>query len=119
VGVLEAAGKLGGEALLPPAFLSDRAGEQAGDRVDEHHGGKLAAGEHVGPDRDRVGGDVLENSFVEALEARREDAQRFLARELLDQLLVELTPLRRHRHDPAPFPVTVRSLEGGTDDIDP
>jgi len=48
--VLEAAFKLGGEALERTRLLLDRSGQPARDRVDEHHRGEVAVREDVRPD---------------------------------------------------------------------
>ena len=76
----------------------DRSGKPR-DRVYEHHRGKLAAGEDVRADGDRVGGHVLDDALVEAFETGGEKGQLLLAGELLDELLVELPTLRRERDD--------------------
>ena len=55
-----------------------RAGQPPRDRVEQHHRRQVAAGEDVRPDRDRVGGEVLHDPLVEALEARREQRQPLL-----------------------------------------
>ena len=76
------------------APLAERAGEPPRDRVEQHHRGQLAAGEDVRADRDGVGGDVLDDALVEALEPRGEQRQRLLAGELLHERLVERAAAR-------------------------
>ena len=95
MGVLEAASS-SAEKLSSTAdsSLPSAPGQPARDRVEQHHRRQLAAGEHVRADRDRVGGEVLDDPLVEALEAGREQRQALLAGELLDELLVELAALR-------------------------
>ena len=115
---LDTALELGGERFDRAALLTDRAGEPARDRVHEHHRGKLAAGEDVWADRDRVGGDVLDDSLVEAFEAGREECQLLLAGELLHEVLVELPTLRRKSDDPPAAGVAVHRPERSVHDID-
>ena len=57
-------------------------------------------GEDVRADRDDVGAEVVEDPLVEALEARRQERERRLVGELLDELLVELPPLRARARRP-------------------
>ena len=77
--------------------VRQRAGEPAGDGVEQHHRGQLAAGEDVRPDRDRVGAEAIDDPRVEAFEPGGEDRERRLRGELLDERLVELPSLRRQR----------------------
>src|SRR5919108_4257039 len=92
---LEPAFERGGEALVRPALLAQRAREPASDSFEHDHGGQLAPGQDVGADRNRVGREVLEHALVEAFEAGGEEREGVLGGELLDELLVELAPLRR------------------------
>src|SRR5918999_1626383 len=107
-----------GEALEFAAVLPKSARKPACDGIEDDHRGELAPGEYVGPDRDRVGSDMLENPLVEALEARRHDRERVLGRQLLHQVLVELPSLRSQRDDAAPRVIAVDSLERGAHDVD-
>src|SRR2546427_11529566 len=75
VRILEPTLQLGGEALEGTRLLANRAREAACDRVDEHHRRKVAVGEHVRADGDRVGGEMLHDALVEALEACRQQRQ--------------------------------------------
>ena len=82
-------------------MLAGAGGESTGqpprDRIEQHHRGQLAAGEHVRADRDGIGAEVVDDARVESLEARREHRERGLLGELLDERLVELTALRGQR----------------------
>ena len=60
VGILQTAVELGGETLERSRLLLDRSGQPARDRVDENHRRKIAVREDVGPDRDRVGREMLQ-----------------------------------------------------------
>ena len=97
VRVLELAVEVDRERLELARALGQRAGQAARDRVDEHHRRQVAVREHVRPDRDRVGAEVLDDALVEALEARGEQRQPLLLRELLDDRLRQLPALRRQR----------------------
>ena len=108
VRVLETAVELGREALVLAGALGERARQAPGDRVEEHHRGQLAAGEHVRADRDGVGAEAADDPVVEALESRGEQRDLGLGGELLDELLVELPPLRGQRDDPRGPGVAVR-----------
>ncbi len=121
VRVLDAAPERLGERLDERALLaSERTREAARHRVQQHHRRQLPAGEDVGPDRDRLGGEAVDDALVEALEASREERQQRLGRELLDELLVELASLGRERDDPrGPRAGAVDRLERGVDDVDP
>ena len=61
---------------------------------------------------------MVEDALVEALEAGGEQRQRRLLGELLDELLVELPPLRRERDDAVLRHAAVHRVEGGRDDVD-
>ena len=91
--------------ILQPAFKRDRssdlarplrqrAGETPSDGVDEGERRNLASGEDVRADRDDVGA-RWSRILVEALESRRQQGERRFTRELLDELLVELSALGR------------------------
>ena len=118
--VLDAAPERLGERLDEGALLApERAREAARHCVQQHHRRQLSAGEDVGPDRDGLGGEPVDDALVEALEASREERQQRLGRELLDELLVELASLRRQRDHPRrPGAGAVDRLERGVDDID-
>ena len=62
--------------------------------------------------------EVVEDALVEALEARREQRERRLARELLDEILVELPPCGRERDDAVLGHAAVDRVERGRDDVD-
>ena len=61
---------------------------------------------------------MVEDPLVEALEPSRQQRQRLLGRELLDELLVELPPLRRERDDAVLGSSAVDGVERGRDDVD-
>src|SRR5438552_2611330 len=82
VRVLESPAELGRERLELARPLGERARKPTRDRVEEHHGGQVAVGEDVWPERDRVGAEVLDDPFVEALEPRREERDPLLLGEL-------------------------------------
>src|SRR5207244_4055012 len=118
VRVLETALELCGERLELARALRKRTRQAARDRVDENHCRQLAPGEDVGADRDRVGGQVRDDPLVEALESRREQRQRLLLGELLDDLLRELPTLRGKRDDAMLGDAAVSSFKRGSDDVD-
>ena len=68
--------------------------QEFADGVDECQRGDLPSRKHVRADRDHVGGEMVEDPLVEALEPGGQHRQRRLDRELLDELLVELPALR-------------------------
>src|SRR5215207_3177909 len=90
VRVLEPSLEARGEALFGPRAFAQRAGKPPGHGVGNDHRRKLAAGEDIGPDRERAAREVLQDALVEALEPGREQGQVLLARELVDDSLVEL-----------------------------
>ena len=116
--VLEPALELGREALVLARSFGERARQPPGDRVEQHHRRQLAAGEDVRADRDRVGREVRDDPLVEALEARREERQRRLGGELLDDGLRQRPPLRRQRDHPLLGRLAVDGVERGRDDVD-
>jgi len=61
--------------------------------------------------------EVLDDPLVEALEARRQEAETLLGGELLDELLGELAALRRERDDATRRLVAVDRLERRVDDV--
>ena len=77
----DAAVELGGEGLLESALpLAERARQRPRHGVEHDHRGQLAAGEHVGPDRQSFCREMLDDPLVEALEARGEQRQLLLRR---------------------------------------
>jgi len=118
VGILDAALERRAEALLLARAVGERARQPAGDGVDEHHRRQLAAREDVGPDRDGVGAEVLDDALVEALEAGGENGDRLFGGELLDEALVELAALRRERDHAAGTAVAVDGVQSSRDDVD-
>src|SRR5207247_1086637 len=99
MGILETAVKLGGEALERSRLLFDRSGKPASDRVDENHCRKISVREDIGPDRDRVGGKMLDDTLVESFEACGQQGEPLLAGALLDDVLGQLPTLRFPRSD--------------------
>ena len=61
---------------------------------------------------------MLHDPLVEALEARREERQRRLLRELFDELLRELAALRGQRDHAMLRLGAIDGVEGGGDDVD-
>ena len=61
---------------------------------------------------------MIEDPLVEALEPRRQQRECRLHRELLDELLVELSSLRRERDDAVLGRAAVDGVERRRDDID-
>ena len=62
---------------------------------------------------------MLDDPLVEALEAGREKRQLLLARELFDQLLIQLASLGRQGDHPVAGRPVVGCVERGGDDVDP
>jgi hypothetical protein len=60
---------------------------------------------------------VVEDPLIEALESRREERERILSRELLDEILVELRSLRGERHDAVARDAAVGGVERRGDDV--
>ena len=79
--------------------VAERARQLAQHGVADDHRRQLAAGEHVAPDRDRVGGEVLDDALVEALVAAAEQRERRLGGELVDERVVEHPAAGRQRDD--------------------
>ena len=119
VGILQTTVELGGKALERTRFLPDRSGQPARDRVDEDHRRKVAVRQHVRPDRDRVRREMLHDALVESLEAGGQQSEPLLLRELLHDLLRQLTALRRQCDDTPIGHAAVDGVERGCDDIDP
>ena len=94
VRVLQPAVQRGGEALDLAGALGERARKPPYDRVEERQRRDLASRQHVRADRDDVRAEVIEDPLVESLEPRRQQRENGLRCELLDELLVELPPLR-------------------------
>src|SRR5829696_6463506 len=98
VRVLRVAAERGAEGLLDRGLrVAERAGELAQDRVAHDHGGQLAAGEHVAPDRDGVAGEMLDDALVEALVAAAQQCDGRLGGQLVDEAVVEHPAARRQR----------------------
>ena len=72
--------------------MAQRTRQLAQDGVAHDHRGELAAGQHVAADRDLVAGEVLDDALVEPLVAPAQQRQRRLARELVDERVVEQPP---------------------------
>src|SRR5262249_40753228 len=70
--VLETAPELGREALQLAGPLGQRAREVPRDRVENDHRRQVSVREDIRADGDRVGGEMLDDALVEALEARRQ-----------------------------------------------
>ena len=117
--VLEPSLEARGEALFRPRALTQRAGKPSGHGVGNDHRRKLTAGEDVGPDRESIAREVLQDALVEALEPGREQGQVLLARKLVDDPLVELPSLRRQGDHPVLGQAAVDALERRRDDIHP
>ena len=64
--------------------VAERAGEQADDRVDDDHRGKLAAREHVVADAQALGGKLRHHALVDALEAPAQERHDFFRGERED-----------------------------------
>src|SRR5213082_264470 len=97
---LRAAGQLSAErVLLQGLRVADHAGDQAADRVDEHHRRDLAAAQDVVADRDLVRGQARADLVVDALVAAADDDQPRLAGELRGQALVQAPAPRLQEHD--------------------
>src|SRR6185437_11833872 len=64
--ILEPALELGREAFECPRLLVDRARKTTRNRVDQNHRGQVAVRQNVRPDRNRIGGKMLDDAFVEA-----------------------------------------------------
>jgi len=119
VRVFEPAVESGGEALDLSRPLGERAGQPTRDRVDDRERGNLPAGEHIRPDGHCISAEVIQDSLVEAFEPCGEKREDGLGSELLDELLIELPPLRRQGDDPMLWDSTVERVERGRDDVDP
>ena len=116
--VLEPTAELVGERLVLARALRERPRQPPRDRVDEDHRREVAVREDVGADGDRVGGEVLDDALVEALEPCREECQPLLDRELLDEGLGELPAFRRQRNDAVLRDTPVDRVERRRDDVD-
>src|SRR5579859_5133615 len=81
--------------------VSDDAGDQAPDRIDQQHRRDLAAAQHVVADRDLVRGKTRAHTVVDALVAAADDDQTGLSCELLRQSLVQPPAPRLEEHDGA------------------
>ena len=62
---------------------------------------------------------MLHDALVESLEARREESEPFLLRELFHDLLRQLPALRGQRDDPVVGHGAVGRVESSRDDVDP
>ena len=105
------------EALHRAALLADRPGKPPCDRVQQHHRRQLAAGEDVRADRDGVGGDVLEDALVEALEAGRERVSASSSASSSTRAWSSWRPCGREGDHPAAAALAVDGLERGADDV--
>src|SRR5579859_6593350 len=81
--------------------VSDDAGDQAPDRVDQHHRRDLAAAQHVVADRDLVRGQTRAHAIVDALVSAADDDQTGLLGELFRQALVQAPAPGLEQHDGA------------------
>ena len=91
-----------GEGILTGTlFVTQNAGQQAGDRVDDHHRRHLAAGEHIVADGDLIGLECFADTVVEALVAATHEHDPLLAGELFDTGLIQPPPAGRQHHEMA------------------
>src|SRR6476469_9980689 len=93
VRILEPALELGREALECTRLLGDRARKTTRNRVDQDHRGQVAVRENVRPDRNRIGGEMLDDALVEPLEACREQRELLFLGQLFDDVLGQLATL--------------------------
>jgi hypothetical protein len=125
VGVLEPPVERRAEGLLDRALLvPERARQLAHHGVRDDHRGRLASGEHVRADRERIVGQLLAHALVDALVAPAQQGERLQPGELLRHRIVERAPGCRQHHDPARrwarrAPLAVHGAQGGIDDVDP
>ena len=117
VRVFEPPVERGREALDLPGSLRERSRQSSRHGVDERERRDLTSREHVRPDGDDVGTEMIEDPLVEALEAGRQERECRLRGELLHELLVELPPLGRERDDPVTGRAAVDRLESSRDDV--
>ena len=94
-GVLGIFEQAGGEALVLAGLgAAEHAGHQPRHGVDHHQRAQLAAGEHIVADGQFLVDAQVECALVDALVVAAEQQQPRLAREFLDDALVELPPAR-------------------------
>jgi hypothetical protein len=99
--------------------VAEGAGQLAEHGVGDDHRRELAAGQHVGADRDRIVGEMLADALVDALVAAAEQGEMRLGRELGDQVVVEPPPRgAEHDHPGAGRCVAVRRAQRRVDDVD-
>ena len=113
--VLRVLQKAGGERIvLGRLYGPDDALDQAGDRLDQHHRGQLAASEDVVADADLVRGEMPPHPLVEPLVASADEQEVVVARQLLDDRLGQPPALGRHENDGS----AVVQIGGGADGLD-
>ena len=79
--------------------MSQRAGQEPHDSVDDNHSGKLAAAHYVVAHAQFLGCKVLEDALVDALVASADEDETIEARETLRGALVEHSSLGAHHDD--------------------
>src|SRR3954452_18385398 len=124
VRVLGVAAQRLAEGLLQRGLgVAERAGQLAQHGVHDDHRGQLAAGENEAPDGAGVRGEVLDDALVEALVAPAQQRDGRLARQLVDERVVEHAAARREGDDAALVAqvdrvLVVDALQGLVHDVD-
>ena len=98
VRVLRGAAQRLAEGLLHGGVgVPERSRQLAQHGVADDHRRQLSPGQHVAPDRDLVGAEVLDDPLVEALVAPAQQRERGLGGQLAGERVVELAPAGRQR----------------------
>ena len=90
--------------FLKAHVLRQHAGDHAGDAVDQHERGQLAAGEHIVADRDLLVHKRVEHPLVHPFIMPAQHTKIRLFGQLLRFLLGQHRALRRHIHKIRPLP---------------
>ena len=110
--------KLRLEALVEARLVvAHDAGQKPDHRVEQHHRGDLAAGQHIVADRDFAQAPPLDDPLVDALEAAADDQRPLARRERADEILGQRPATRAHQQARTQIALIARRIDRIGEDV--